>query len=740
MASRQKGGRSPRVELAIDLALLIGLTLFVGLIMLLQYRGRLLYHDNWSFYGLFRDQLHSLNRFGEIGWWAPHYQLGYPAYYYAILGNNNCSGPVFVLWGALCWIAGRLGFQTDTFYLPYVINYSFVTPLLSNLAAYALLRQLFHNRTVVRYGLILAAMSPSVVQNATSAGVLESLTYGLYFLAAYLYFLRNRSPFSFWLLGLTGCLLILTFNHASLLENAVLLPDRSGGHHVRAAGRMAAVMGRIDEHPALAPRGVGRLRRNSPCPMRSRFSQGKDIIRTKTGGREYDLDRMCVGNPLIGMIPSTPNVGFNRVPGYDRVEYITLAPSNTPCMTGSGEYSKNALGFGYYYFGLLCMPLVCVALSAAKPRVRKQLVILLALFFGMMCLVMYSPLWSFVMRTVGLMRTKRPLAQRVEHRRRIVRLHRGGRRGVAGAPGGSPRRHAAADATAVLPLRRDFGGAVHRGPWATDLWTARVWFPLIAGFPLSPRARLAAAPRTGRRRGSAAGWLLFLVFLDSGTFLYMYLREVRLLPYVHEVPDKLLPGKVGFESSQEEQANNVMSYRQFYEMLAKGFNPGQVPPGAVTLKAHVCGDVESEKARLELAQSDKRPVSIPLDEAFAKLPEFAPFLSDEAARQDSAALQGDVKMEQQGYNALTIHATSSRPCLLFLRNAYSPYWTAEISSRPIPIARAWFNFQAIPLPQGKCEVHLRFAPPWIVPTLVLAYLVLLGIGGLCFYHGRHRAS
>ncbi len=740
MASRQKGGRSPRVELAIDLALLIGLTLFVGLIMLLQYRGRQLYHDNWSFYGLFRDQLHSLNRFGEIGWWAPHYQLGYPAYYYAILGNNNCSGPVFVLWGALCWIAGRLGFQTDTFYLPYVINYSFVTPLLSNLAAYALLRQLFRNRTVVRYGLILAAMSPSVVQNATSAGVLESLTYGLYFLAAYLYFLRKRSPFSFWLLGLTGCLLVLTFNHASLLENAVLLPAAVAVITFVPRGGWQRLWDALTSIPRWRLAALVVCAGICALPNAVALSQGKDIIRTKTGGREYDLDRMCVGNPLIGMIPSTPNVGFNRVPGYDRVEYITLAPSNTPCMTGSGEYSKYAWGFGYYYFGLLCMPLACVALSAAKPRVRKQLVILLALFFGMMCLVMYSPLWSFVMRTVGLMRTNDHL-----HNESSI------------AAGSCVFTVAAAVGLQVL-LEGRRGDMRRRTQLLFCLFAAisvalfiavlgqRVFglpafgFLLLLVFLYLPVLGWLRPRANGRRRGSAAGWLLFLVFLDSGTFLYMYLREVRLLPYVHEVPDKLLQGKVGFESSQQEQANNVMSYRQYYEMLAKGFNPGQVPPGAVTLKAHVCGDVESEKALLELAQSDKRPVSVPLDEAFAKLPEFAPFLSDEAARQDSAALQGDVKMEQQGYNALTIHATSSRPCLLFLRNAYSPYWTAEINSRPIPIARAWFNFQAIPLPQGKCEVHLRFAPPWIAPTLVLAYLVLLAIGGLCFSHGRHRAS
>jgi len=247
-------------------------------------------------------------------------------------------------------------------------------------------------------------------------------------------------------------------------------------------------------------------------------------------------------------------------------------------------------------------------------------------------------------------------------------------------------------------------------------------------------------PATNGRRGSAAAFLLFLVFLDSSTFLYIHLREVRLLPYNHEVLDRPLPGGIGFESSPEEQANNVMSYRPLYEMLAKGLNPGQVPPAVVSLKAHSCGDVASEKALLELSKSSQQPASIALDEAFVKLPEFAPFLSEAAAKEDTASLQCNVTPERKGYNAVTIKARCSQPCLLFLRSAYSPYWSAEIDSRPIPIARAWFNFQAIPLPQGACEVHLRFSPPWIRTALVLAYLVLFGVGGLCWYYRPRRAG
>ena len=167
MSNDRGRNNRPRRELAIDLALIAGLTLFVGSIMAVHFAPtRVLYHDNFSMYGMFRDQLHSLNRFGEVGWWAPHYQTGWPAYYYAMLGDNNCTSPLFVLWGTLSWISGRLGFQADTFFFAYLIHFAFITPLLSTLGMYAVGRQLFHNRTVIRYALIVAAMSPAVAQNA----------------------------------------------------------------------------------------------------------------------------------------------------------------------------------------------------------------------------------------------------------------------------------------------------------------------------------------------------------------------------------------------------------------------------------------------------------------------------------------------------------------------------------------------------------------------------------------------
>jgi hypothetical protein len=742
----------PFVQLAIDLALILGLTLFVGFLMVFQYSSRVFYHDNWSFYGLWRDQLHSLNRYGEIGWWAPHYQAGWPAYYYAILGNNNCSGPIFVLWGSLSWIAGRLGFQSDTFYVPYLINYSFVTPLLATLAAYAVLRQLFRNRTVIRFALILAAMSPSIVQNATSAGVLESLTYGLFLLAAYLYFLRCPSRLSFWLLGLATCNFVLTFNYPSLLENVVLLPAAVAVITFVPRGGWRRLWTALTSIPWWHYAALAACAVVCALPNAVALSQGTDIIRTSAGGHEYDADKMCVGNPLVGLVASTPNFGFNRVPGIDGGLVIGGAPINTPVLGWDKYYPQ--LGFGYYYVGMLCMPLVCLALSSAKPRVRRQLVILLAVVFGMMCLVMYSPAFSFVLRLVKLLRTN-------DHFHNESAIAASSCIYVVAAAVGlqllieSPREEVRRRcrilfcvfaAISALVFVAILGQRVLALPaFSFLLLMAFLYLPVLGWLrPLARRPWVHGARcRRPRVRGArAAGLLLFLAFLDSSTFLHIYLREIRSLPYVHEVPDKRLPpGNIGFESTGEEQANNVMRYRQLSDMIDGGFDLGKLP-SVLSVKAHTCQDVAREKALLASGPTDPKAISVALDEAFAKLPDFAPFLSDAdheymvpAAQDPTPPHFSKFAVEPRSYNSVAIRAEGcSRPCLLFLRSAYSPYWTATVNSQPVPIARAWFNFQAIPVPKGSFELRLRFSPPWIREALVLAYLVLFGIGGLCCYY------
>ena len=110
-------------DLTIDFALIIALTLFMGWMASHFFIGNhTLYHDNYRFYGQWRDQLHSLNRYGEIEWWAPQYQSGTVAYYYAALGDLNCTSPQFAIIGFIAWL---LGVPAGVLVLVYVVMHVF---------------------------------------------------------------------------------------------------------------------------------------------------------------------------------------------------------------------------------------------------------------------------------------------------------------------------------------------------------------------------------------------------------------------------------------------------------------------------------------------------------------------------------------------------------------------------------------------------------------------------------------
>lgn len=60
------------------------------------------FNDTLGSYGIFYDNLDSLNRFGEPAWWGPHIHWGTPTYFFGLLGIPNLGKPAFVLMGLTC--------------------------------------------------------------------------------------------------------------------------------------------------------------------------------------------------------------------------------------------------------------------------------------------------------------------------------------------------------------------------------------------------------------------------------------------------------------------------------------------------------------------------------------------------------------------------------------------------------------------------------------------------------------
>lgn len=50
---------------------------------------------------------------------------------------------------------------------------------------------------------------------------------------------------------------------------------------------------------------------------------------------------------------------------------------------------------------------------------------------------------------------------------------------------------------------------------------------------------------------------------------------------------------------------------------------------------------------------------------------------------------------------------------LFYADAFHPNWTAVRDGKPVPVARAWSGYKAVPLEEGSQEIGFRFANPWL---------------------------
>ncbi|MBU6150049.1 MAG: YfhO family protein [Chloroflexi bacterium] len=62
----------------------------------------------------------------------------------------------------------------------------------------------------------------------------------------------------------------------------------------------------------------------------------------------------------------------------------------------------------------------------------------------------------------------------------------------------------------------------------------------------------------------------------------------------------------------------------------------------------------------------------------------------------------------EGWNQIAIDATAPAPAFISLAESYFPGWKATIDGRPVPICRGNLAMMAIPVPQGRTMVQLRF--------------------------------
>mgnify|MGYP003488747238 FL=1 len=88
-----------------------------------------------------------------------------------------------------------------------------------------------------------------------------------------------------------------------------------------------------------------------------------------------------------------------------------------------------------------------------------------------------------------------------------------------------------------------------------------------------------------------------------------------------------------------------------------------------------------------------------------------------------------VKLTEYEANRLAYEIDSEKGGVLVFSDIYYPGWTATVSGKEVPVARANYILRAIQVPAGKHEVVMTFDPQTVHTTEAIAYgaLALLGL-------------
>jgi hypothetical protein len=77
-----------------------------------------------------------------------------------------------------------------------------------------------------------------------------------------------------------------------------------------------------------------------------------------------------------------------------------------------------------------------------------------------------------------------------------------------------------------------------------------------------------------------------------------------------------------------------------------------------------------------------------------------------------------------------IDAFANGPSMVVVRNAWAPGWEATVDGEPVPLLRADFFLQGVPVPDGEHEVRLVYREPSIGIGLLASAVVWLGFVGV----------
>ena len=674
---------------------------------------RSLYADNLSLFSTYRDTWHAANYFGEFLLWHPYAAggLGFPLYYFSLLGAN-CGTPLYAAVLDGLWVLGRLGIFVQNYTPFYIFYFSFLIPLLFQFSVLAMARQIFKRARAIIFVLSLSAFSPAVVLNLSDLGLLELAAYAFFFVAAFLAFVRKPQARRFALWVLSALAVSASFNHLSLYWNAIFIP-LSMGVCLLAPDRFVSWRQCRLAFAAIPLRawllaGVALAVTLLPAP--TTYSQGSDILRTKSGTRYYDVDFLKAGNPLEMFAGGSPGIGFNW---YDR--------QKDPYNIWHAEAAQKGEGFFYVYSGLLTLPLALVGLMAGRRSWRQRFLVMLGALGLAVVMSAWSPLFRWFLYAL-------PPLRAVDHYSDM--LVRGG--------------------VSVLMIMASGVGlerllADRRRAW---WWTAAALtlgcsiFSLglscvVAGVDkvfASPMFGLSVAltvicilvwVSTALDKGSRAlrfafGFLLIVGIADVSTASFWYVRNVIWLRASQFSASQELPvDRVAPSFDQRGWiANTILELRDVRALREHNMPFNQVPELRLYASARF-GDMTQPPP----GQPMDFGREVMLGEQYRDDERLQKFLVPTAVNINKVS--GQILNVKRSYNSMACEVYLNGDMLLFWRDSYSPYWKAWIDGKPATLYKAFNVFKAVLVPAGVSHVIFRFQPPLMPWAVVLCHAVLL---------------
>lgn len=688
-----------------QLLMLFSLTLVVGLLFSLHFiLKNTLYWDNYVLFSLFKENLHSLNYFGEIQWWSSEVQSGFPIYYY-ILGYNLTT-PLFAATAFIVWLLGQVGIYIHKFLFLRIVYIGFLVPLIFSLSVFTLARQIFEDKRVIFFLIIAAAISPGVICNLSDQG-LEQTAYGIFFAAAFLRFVRKPEKSNFLLMSLCLLILAVSFNHQFLYWNIIFVP-------------MFVLLCFFFGKETFTEK-FNRIKKNVPfkhllalsavfviciSPLFITFTHGENIVRSTIGERVYDYERLTPGNPLEVLSASTPGIGFMWKDGF-------YMPMN---YTYSAVIHTNHRS--YVYGGMLILPLTVIGLIGGTDPWRFRILIMLLLSATVFILSGYSPAFSMILMLPTPLRAVGHYGDSLFRDGVFFLLMLGAGLGfetLLKRPDIWVRR-----LIWIFLFSFLFSFSIFLSVYRQSALQAHItgFILVIAAFYFIVFFLLKASSSHGIPRRVLVLFLtLFLI--DISTFAFWHTREI-MWKYDKPIYEPSITeiGTIHYVDSTG-TAGSLLELKQIRKLRDAGVD--RIP--FLTYYNNAESSTFEEFKQRVSAGSAYNTLIIP--SIYRNKTEFSPFFEEQPEFFRTHVFQSDFK--QLNYNSFRIVSNVPRESILFLRDSYFPGWKATVNGKETEIAEAFWAFKAVVIPEGKSEVIFKFSPGILPYALLLSYVCLLSV-------------